>query len=263
MRNTTRKHSLTHISQTHTQIYTHPGQLTPTPPTPTPKPLNPLQASPLIVLHELYHASELARAAAGPVWANRVGAIYGLLRPLLHHHDAGVREHAVLVVRNLAVWQGDLLDRVLEPSVKDLVRLARDPTGEVTALADEALQAMVRSLDSERMLDTLLAHQKGVLRQSDAPENMTLELQSSVKAAGKIMSRLPGEVTLRWVPRFLPYLTAALNYPVADVRKAAVFALVDAWSSAGDTMRTYLEPSLKDSQMRLVEIYLARTRGAT
>ena len=61
---------------------------------------------------------------------------------MLRHGDPGVREHAALVVRNLAEYQEGLLGTVLESVVRDVLAMARDSSGEVTALADEAMIAI-------------------------------------------------------------------------------------------------------------------------
>lgn len=86
------------------------------------------------------------------------------------------------------------------------------------------------------------------------------QLQATLKCLGRVCARLPQPDALRWAPRLAPRLSPALSHPSADVRKAAVFAIVDLWSAAGDALETHLRPHLSDSHLRLVGIYVQRMR---
>jgi len=223
----------------------------------------------LLVMHQLFLASELARAAPPPAWSAFFPQVFSLIRPLLTHRDDGIREHAALAMRDLCVWQAPLAESVLETAVPDMLRAARDGSREVCALAEEALDAIVKQAPPGRCLDVILTH----LPDDAAPRAITADappppqwdmapsqLQATLKCLGRVCARLPQPDALRWAPRLAPRLSPALSHPSADVRKAAVFAIVDLWSAAGDALETHLRPHLSDSHLRLVGIYVQRMR---
>mmetsp|Transcript_8031 Transcript_8031/g.24280 ORF Transcript_8031/g.24280 Transcript_8031/m.24280 type:complete len:93 (-) Transcript_8031:100-378(-) len=56
----------------------------------------------------------------------------------------------------------------------------------------------------------------------------------------------------------LPGVVAAFSNPDPDVRKAAVFCLVDVYMSLGEQAMPHLVKDLTPSQMKLVTIYIGR-----
>jgi CLIP-associating protein 1/2 len=72
------------------------------------------------------------------------------------------------------------------------------------------------------------------------------------------MQRMPRQRVFEHLDVVLPGVVVALGNTSSEVRKAAVFCLVDVYMILGEQVMPYLAKDLTPSQMKLVTIYIGR-----
>merc|ERR1740121_2824234 len=83
-------------------------------------------------------------------------------------------------------------------------------------------------------------------------------LQLAMRLLSTVLQRIPSEELLEQLNAMLPSVVAAFSNPNPDVRKAAVFCLVDIYMSLGEQAMPHLIQDLTPSQVKLVTIYIGR-----
>ncbi|CAG9467538.1 unnamed protein product [Pedinophyceae sp. YPF-701] len=224
---------------------------------------SPARPQGLPLLHQLLFLAELAKMAPSKLWQRYLPQVFSLLRPLLSApHPADVREHAAVALRDVAVWQPRAAAPLLGTLLPDLLSAAAaEPAaaGEVAGLADEALEAVCGKQDPGACMAVVLRclpPQGG----SPAAEFPSAVLKAGVRCIGRLSKRLHPEQLLEFARQGMMPLTVAASSPSADLRKAAVFAMVDMWVTAGDVLGPLLASHLTDSQLKLVTIYVNKAR---
>jgi hypothetical protein len=76
------------------------------------------------------------------------------------------------------------------------------------------------------------------------------------------VQRTPAGALEAQLASLIPPLVAALAADASELRKCAVFALVDLYLALGETLRPHLAP-LNATQAKLLDIYIARALAAS
>ncbi len=125
--------------------------------------------------------------------------------------------------------------------------------------AERALENMAESeaIDPEQCMEALSKH---FLTASTADENAAAVTLLTLRALTKLIGRIPSQDIAKAIPGLKPTLFASLNGGGVDMRKAAIFLIVEMQSRLGDEVMQELE-GLTASQEKLVQIYIDRRKN--
>jgi len=197
----------------------------------------------------------LGSAALLPALRRRAGALGGALASSL---AAGGAE-AEAALECAAAAPAALAAELLPPLARPLLRLAcaGAASGAPAGAAEAALEALAAGAPAPaalRAAQALLAQPLPAAGPAGARalplRCLSLAVQRSAEAA--LQPQLPA---------LLPPLLAALGCDASEVRKCAVFALVDLYLAVGEALRPHLQP-LSAAQSKLLDIYIARAVAA-
>jgi len=223
------------------------------------------------------------------VFRNNAALVLAPVARVASHDPSGhVRFAAVIVLRELisrtpaVVFStscgipetGGLMAPPDGPPVGALARnclfplMLGDPSHEVSQAAEECLDLlfgkfadpfvglavlgplMTLEAQQSRLSEALEGHARGL-----TPEYLAEELQLAIRMASRCIRRMKDMHVV--LPAILPGLFHAFKHASADVRKAVVFCLVDAYMVMGEAFTPYLS-ELSASQLKLVTIYINR-----
>lgn len=146
----------------------------------------------------------------------------------------------------------------IDSTVEKLLECSKGTSSyEQVHAAERALENMAesKSIDPEQCMAALSKH---LLIASTAGENAAVTLLT-LRALTKLIGRLPSEDITKAIPSLKPALFASLNGGEVDMRKAAVFLIVEMHSRLGEDVMQELE-GLTASQQKLVSIYINRRK---
>jgi len=185
-----------------------------------------------------------ARSEESEAWEKHFGrALILVLDSLSQKEIQGIRETALLCLQELIAGQPDFFKdfaEVVASRLFETYRACDTPAEKHTAaMVDRTLERLLGVIEPSRALEILVP----VINAESAPL-----LQMATRMVSTLLQR---EVVL-------PGVVAAFSNPNADVRKAAVFCLVDVYMSLGEQAMPFLVKDLTPSQMKLVTIYIGR-----
>jgi len=143
-------------------------------------------------------------------------------------------------------------------TVEKLLECSRGTSSyEQVHAAERALENMAESkaIDPEQCMEALSKH---LLTASSTDANAAVTLLT-LRALTKLIGRISSEDIAKAIPNLKPALFASLNGGEVDMRKAAVFLIVEMHSRLGEDVMRQLE-GLTASQQKLVSIYINRRK---
>lgn len=146
----------------------------------------------------------------------------------------------------------------IDSTVKKLLECSKGTSSyEQVHAAERALENMAESkaIDPEQCMQALSKH---LLTNSTTDENASVTLLT-LRAMTKLVGRLPSEDITKALPSLKPALFSSLNGGEVDMRKAAVFLIVEMHSRLGEDVIQELD-GLTPSQQKLVSIYINRRK---
>ena len=146
----------------------------------------------------------------------------------------------------------------IDSTVEKLLECSKGTSSyEQVHAAERALENMAESkaIDPEQCMQALSKH---LLTNSTTDENTSVTLLT-LRAMTKLVGRLPSEDITKALPSLKPALFASLNGGEVDMRKAAVFLIVEMHSRLGEDVMQELD-GLTASQQKLVSIYINRRK---
>jgi CLIP-associating protein 1/2 len=146
----------------------------------------------------------------------------------------------------------------IDSTVEKLLECSKGTSSyEQVHAAERALENMAESktIDPEQCMQALSKH---LLINSTTDENTSVTLLT-LRALTKLIGRLPSEDITKALPSLKPALFASLNGGEVDMRKAAVFLIVEMHSRLGEDVMQELD-GLTASQQKLVSIYINRRK---
>ncbi|GFH08045.1 uncharacterized protein HaLaN_02944, partial [Haematococcus lacustris] len=177
--------------------------------------------------------------------------------------DAGIREMVMVLIEKLSAQHGVLVQPTpaIDALMQCVLTALQDTSKEVELAAADALRTLVLAAPAKQLLDVLAA----LLPSSLSPEMQAggdrlcalcraLQRVFKSKAAPAMLARLQADL--------LPGLLLCADHQRVDVRKAAVFALAQAWHSIGDERFAVVVPSLSQSHGHLVRWAVGKLRAA-
>ncbi|KAJ9519960.1 hypothetical protein QJQ45_014686 [Haematococcus lacustris] len=177
--------------------------------------------------------------------------------------DAGIREMVMVLIEKLSAQHGVLVQPTpaIDALMQCVLTALQDTSKEVELAAADALRTLVLAAPAKQLLDVLAA----LLPSSPSPEMQAggdrlcalcraLQRVFKSKAAPAMLARLQADL--------LPGLLLCADHQRVDVRKAAVFALAQAWHSIGDERFAVVVPSLSQSHGHLVRWAVGKLRAA-
>lgn len=117
------------------------------------------------------------------------------------------------------------------------------------AMVDRTIERLLGVIDASRALEILVP----VVNSETAPL-----LQMATRLLSIVLRRMPPGDVRAHLEMLLPGVVAAFSNPSPDVRKAAVFCLVDIYMSLGEQAMPFLTKELTPSQLKLVTVYISR-----
>lgn len=199
----------------------------------------------------------LAARTQGPEeWETNFGRVLILvLDSLMQREDdpEGLREAALLCLQELVAHQAGFFDdfaEVVASRLFDSYRTCSPKEQQMILAIDRTLERLVNAIEPMRGLELLLP----VIGSEGAPL-----LQAAVtRLLSLVLQRMPPQSVLTQLDMVLPGVVAAFASPNPEVRKAAVFCLVDVYMILGEPLMAHLAKDLTPSQMKLVTIYIGR-----
>lgn len=154
------------------------------------------------------------------------------------------------LLQNQASFFDDFAE-VVASKLFDAHRLFGEVENSVTASIDRTLGHLIGIVQPARAFEILLP----VVNAEKAPL-----LQGAVRHLAMVIRRMPPAQLLGHLDAVLPGVINALGDASVDVRKGAVFALVDVYLVLGERVMPHLVRELTPSQMKLVTIYIGRAQ---
>merc|ERR1712048_108016 len=90
--------------------------------------------------------------------------------------------------------------------------------------------------------------------------DISQQLQAATRLLSPVLLRLTPRRVLECLNMFLPGVVRAFGHSSSEVRKAAVFCLVDVYMILGEEVMPYFVKDLTPSQMKLVTLYISRQK---
>ncbi|WVZ74590.1 hypothetical protein U9M48_022754 [Paspalum notatum var. saurae] len=198
---------------------------------------------------------QLARASINKdnfIWAKYFDQILTTVLETVDDSDSSAREISLLLVAEMLHNQKDSMEQSIEVVLQKLLNVAIDDCAKVSNEGHRCLNVILAKYDPFRCLSII------VPLLSSANEKT---LVICINCLTKLVGRLPQEELAIQLPSFLPTLFDAFSNQSPDVRKAAVFCLVEIYIMLGKAFGPYLE-GLSSTQQRLVTIYANRISQA-
>ena len=195
----------------------------------------------------------------------------GLRRaPTMSLDDLAARHESLGALRTLARRRPRDFRFCLDAAVPRLLALSRDGRVplELAWAAERVLDAAAARGDAARVLALALPDLADAAPPAGAtPRDVArLDLQRSRAPLCRVLAacarRAPAAALRGALPSALPPLSSAAGAPAADVRKAAVDALVELYVALGDALVPKLKLHLRDDQVKLVGMFVHK-RAAT
>lgn len=201
----------------------------------------------------------LAHAEDRSVWEKYFGRVLILVLDCLEPKEvpqsalqSGGREAALLCLQELVVGQTELCTdfaEVVASKLFDAYRSCSQVDRHIAAMVDRTLERLLGAISFLRALEILMP----MIGAEAAPL-----LQLALRLLSALLQRMPSQEVLVQLDTMLPSVVAAFSNPNPDVRKAAVFCLVDIYMSLGEQAMPHLIQDLTPSQVKLVTIYIGR-----
>lgn len=194
-----------------------------------------------------------ARTEGQKAWEKHFGRVLILVLDSLTQPQAqGVRETALSCLQELVVHQptffGDFAE-VVASKLFEAYRSCDQADKQTAAAIERTLERLIGVVESTRGLEILLP----VVSSEGVPL-----LQAATRLLSSVLQRMQPNRVLEQLDVVLPGVVVALGNPSSEVRKAAVFCLVDVYMILGEQVMPYLAKDLTPSQMKLVTIYIGR-----
>lgn len=165
-------------------------------------------------------------------------------------------------IRALLKYRPDHFEGRVGGVIGKLLQCAKCSAYEVVHTAERALENIVSTHDPELCLDALLPYlnDDDVLDGNDEIENGTPSVVlCALRTATKLVKRVRPEALLDALPSLAPCLYASVRHRAVDMRKAAVFVVVELYFAIGGDVLSRLD-RLNAAQLKLVSIYIERHR---
>jgi len=166
--------------------------------------------------------------------------------------ETKVVDAALQCLQQLLQHQASFFDdfaEVVASALFDAYRSCSGDENSTMASIDRTLGYLIGKVQPPRAFEILLP----VIDAEKAPL-----LQGAVRHLGTVIRRMPPTQLLERLDAVLPGVINALGDASVDVRKAAVFALVDVYLVLGEGVMPHLVRELTPSQMKLVTIYIGK-----
>ncbi|PRP85804.1 hypothetical protein PROFUN_05996 [Planoprotostelium fungivorum] len=197
-------------------------------------------------LHELIRTS---KENSPEVWPHSFTCILISLLDVIKHPDPFLRELSIIVLKELLKNQSARdFEAFVDAVLYALLERTIDNKKDVSQAALECIEQATFVFDPERCVNTLL--------EISDPKNTALRY--TIHALSKFLLRVPVQQLLRLQNTFTPRILECVNSGVTEVRKAAVFCLVDLRLYLGDTHYQQVFVGLNYTQHKLVQIYYGR-----
>jgi len=164
----------------------------------------------------------------------------------------GVRDTALLCLQELVAHQSMFFNdiaTVVASKLFETYRSSGPSEKQTVASIDRTLERLIAVIEPIRALEILLP----VISAEGVPL-----LQAATRLLSGVLQRMPPEEVKNHLEAVLPGVIAAFGNPNSEVRKAAVFCLVDIYMILGEHVIPHLVKDLTPSQMKLVTIYISR-----
>lgn len=196
----------------------------------------------------------VAARTEGPAeWEKHFGRVLILVLDSLAQRDPqGVRDAALLCLQELVVHQAGFFDdfaEVVASKLFEAYQSCSEGEKQAAAAIDRTLERLIGVIEPSRGLELLLP----VISSEGVPL-----LQAATRLLSLVLQRMPPQRVLEQLDVVLPGVVAAFGNPNPEVRKAAVFCLVDIYMILGEQVMAHLVKDLTPSQMKLVTIYIGR-----
>lgn len=194
-----------------------------------------------------------ARTEGQQAWEKHFGRVLILVLDSLTQKDIqGVRDSALLCLQELVSHQPSFFNdfaEVVASKLFDAYRCCGQGERQTATSIDRTLERLIGVVEPTRGLEILLP----VISAEGVPL-----LQAATRLLSSVLQRMPPQRVLDHLDVVLPGVVAAFGNPSSEVRKAAVFCLVDVYMILGEQVMPHLIKDLTPSQMKLVTIYISR-----
>jgi len=194
-----------------------------------------------------------AKTEGRQAWEKHFGRVLILVLDSLTQPEAqGVRDTAILCLQELVVHQPSFFNdfaEVVASKLFEAYRSCSQADKQTITSIDRTLERLIGVVEATRGLEILLP----VVRSEGPPL-----LQAATRLLSSVLQRMPPQRVLENLNVVLPGVVQAFGNPSSEVRKAAVFCLVDVYMILGEQVMPYLVKDLTPSQMKLVTIYIGR-----
>jgi len=194
-----------------------------------------------------------ARTEGHQAWEKHFGRVLILVLDSLTQKDMqGVRDTALLCLQELVSHQPSFFNdfaEVVASKLFEAYRCCGQGERQTATSIDRTLERLIGVVEPTRALEILLP----VISTEGVPL-----LQAATRLLSSVLQRMPPQRVLDHLDVVLPGVVAAFGNPSSEVRKAAVFCLVDVYMILGEQVMPHLIKDLTPSQMKLVTIYIGR-----
>jgi len=194
-----------------------------------------------------------ARTEGRQAWEKHFGPVLILVLDSLMQRDLpGVRDTGLLCLQELVAHQSVFFNdiaTVVASKLFETYRSSGPSEKQTVASIDRTLERLVAVIEPIRALEILLP----VISEEGVPL-----LQAATRLLSGVLQRMSPEEVKNHLDAVLPGVIAAFGNPNSEVRKAAVFCLVDIYMILGEHVIPHLVKDLTPSQMKLVTIYISR-----
>lgn len=194
-----------------------------------------------------------AKTEGRQAWEKHFGRVLILVLDSLTQPEAqGVRDTAILCLQELVVHQPSFFNdfaEVVASKLFEAYRSCSQADKQTITSIDRTLERLIGVVEATRGLEILLP----VVRSEGPPL-----LQAATRLLSSVLQRMTPQRVLDNLNIVLPGVVQAFGNPSSEVRKAAVFCLVDVYMILGEQVMPYLVKDLTASQMKLVTIYIGR-----
>jgi len=195
-----------------------------------------------------------ARSEGPEEWERHFGRVLILVLDSLMGKPPELRDTALLCLQELvACLPGFFNDfaEVVASKLFETYSACGQAERKAAAAVDRTLERLVGVIEPARAMEILLP----LVSSEGAPL-----LQAATRLLSLVLQRMPRQQVQGQLDNVLPGVVAAFGNPVPEVRKAAVFCLVDIYMILGEQVMPHLVKELTPSQLKLVTIYVGRQR---
>eukprot|EP00928_Gymnodinium_smaydae_P042112 TRINITY_DN2840_c0_g2_i2.p1 TRINITY_DN2840_c0_g2~~TRINITY_DN2840_c0_g2_i2.p1 ORF type:complete len:979 (+),score=165.24 TRINITY_DN2840_c0_g2_i2:73-2937(+) len=193
-----------------------------------------------------------ARTESSELWEKHFGRVLILVLDALPAEDPpGVRDTALFCLQELVTHLPQFFEdfaEIVASKLFDMYRGGQENRLRIAAV-DNTLERLTGIVAPLRALDIVLP----VLGSDAKPA-----LQAAARLLSTVLQRMPKRDVLEQLDTVLPGIVTAFGHESSEVRKAAVFCLVDIYMILGEACMPHLARDLTRSQMKLVTIYIGK-----